>query len=559
MTSPLHFTSRSLLLALLLPGLAFGIGQTTQVSTDTNGVSGNKYSSDSAISTDGRFVVFASAASNLVSGDTNQHNDIFVKDRQSGQVTLASISSLGQQGLSDSYNPWISQDGKLVVFTSNAWNLAAGGNGLFNVYFHDMTHQTTTVLPVAPDSFGHVVSVDQYSVSADGRFVAYQSSSKLPHSGCHNQNNIFIYDRQTAKTECVSANANGEGGNNYSAYPAISADGNFISFTSFADNLVPNDTNNTGDIFVRNRITGELSRASVNSNNEESIDTSGLALGSLYPAISADGRWLAFSSTASNLVDGDTNDKRDIFVRDRLSGTTRRVNVSTAGNEATDDSYGTPSISADGRFVAFRSLATNLVVGDTNGYEDSFVHDVKTGITSRESVTSQGHERARGGGTYGHALSADGRWLAFVSRAKLLTAHDTNKTIDVYVRDRFLDTHQNADVALALTGPSSVALNTQAVYTLTVTNNGNRTADNATVISHFSHQGSLKAISTGQGSCNRAAVSVCRLDSLAPGQSVNITATVDIKGAATIDVSANAAAVDSDLGNNTQSLAVTVQ
>ncbi len=178
---------KPLYLALaLMPGFAFGIGQTTRVSVDAAGLAGNKLSADGFISANGRFVAFSSLASNLVSGDTNNHSDVFVKDRQTGQITRVSVNSLGEQGLDDSGNPWISQDGKLVAFTSYAWNLVPGGTGLSHLYFHDMTTGATTLIPVAPDSFGHIAPIVQYSVSADGRFVAYQSNSKLPNSGCKN-------------------------------------------------------------------------------------------------------------------------------------------------------------------------------------------------------------------------------------------------------------------------------------------------------------------------------------------------------------------------------------
>jgi hypothetical protein len=170
-------------------------------------------------------------------------------------------------------------------------------------------------------------------------------------------------------TERVSVDSAGNQGNDYSFYPAISADGRFVAFGSLADNLVPDDTNGTYDVFVHDRKTGATKRISVDSAGNQGNE------GSYDPAISADGRFVAFWSAADNLVPGDTNGTVDVFVHDRKTGTTKRVSVDSAGNQGNSDSYD-PAISADGRFVAFSSWANNLVPGDSNGSGDVFVHQV---------------------------------------------------------------------------------------------------------------------------------------------------------------------------------------
>ncbi|MBI4470036.1 MAG: PD40 domain-containing protein, partial [Acidobacteria bacterium] len=175
--------------------------------------------------------------------------------------------------------------------------------------------------------------------------------------------------------------------------PSISADGRFVAFESEATNLVPGDGNSAHDVFVRDRLTGVTERVSVSSTGTEAIGDQYFY--SVSASISADGRFVAFDSSATNLVPGDGNNAHDVFVRDRLTGVTERVSVSSTGTEAIGDPYdysGSASISADGRFVAFESDATNLVPGDTNKARDIFVRDRLTGVTERVSVSSTGTE-----------------------------------------------------------------------------------------------------------------------------------------------------------------------
>ena len=224
----------------------------------------------------------------------------------------------------------------------------------------------------------------------------------------------------------VSVDSAGNQGNRDSYSPSISADGRFVAFTSLASNIVPGDTNNTFDIFVRDRLTNTTTRVSVDSagNQGNSFSNS--------PSISADGRFVAFTSEASNIVPGDTNSKPDIFVRDRLTNTTTRVSVDSAGNQGNDGSN-SPSISADGRFVAFNSDASNLVPEDTNGYRDIFVRDTLTNTTTLVSVDSAGNQ----GNFFSFtpSISADGRFVAFSSFASNIVPGDTNNTDDIFVVD----------------------------------------------------------------------------------------------------------------------------
>jgi Tol biopolymer transport system component len=209
--------------------------------------------------------------------------------------------------------------------------------------------------------------------------VAFSSlASNLVPVDANGTYDVFVRDRQSGTTELVSVDSNAVQGNGDSDVPAISGDGRFVAFTSFASNLVTGDTNGFGDVFVHDRQGGTTVRVSVDSTGEQGNGESGF----LRPAISADGRFVAFHSLASNLVALDTNGTEDVFVHDRQSGTTERVSLDSAGVQGNNGSF-SASLSANGRYVTFDSVATNLVPGDTNGSQDIFIHDRDaTGFTS---------------------------------------------------------------------------------------------------------------------------------------------------------------------------------
>ncbi|MDP8958392.1 MAG: hypothetical protein M3N51_04135, partial [Actinomycetota bacterium] len=217
-------------------------------------------------------------------------------------------------------------------------------------------------------------------------------------------------------TERVSVASNGGQGDGISVDAAISADGRYVAFDSTASNLVGGDTNGAIDVFVRDRVSGTTERVSLASNEAQGNGHSG------DPDISADGRYVAFGSSAPNLVVNDFNGEGDVFVRDRSRGATERVSVAPDGTSGNDYSF--PGvISADGRYVAFWSIASNLVPGDTNGAGDVFVRDRVTGTTELVSVAkgTQGN-----GASYGPAISAGGRYVGFESDASNLVEGDTN-------------------------------------------------------------------------------------------------------------------------------------
>src|SRR3989344_1183863 len=228
---------------------------------------------------------------------------------------------------------------------------------------------------------------------------------------------MFSVAAPNGTTEMVSVASDGTQGNDVSFNSSISADGRYVVFGSYASNLVNGDTNNTDDVFIHDRQTGQTTRVSISSSGIQGNDFSTGA------SISADGRYVAFQSMASNLVSNDTNNAMDIFVHDRQTSETTRVSVASDGTEANGMSSNYATISSGGRFIGFSSEASNLVSGDTNGVWDVFIHDRQGGQTTRVSASSsgiQGNNVSAGG-----AFSADARYVTFWSQANNLVSGDT--------------------------------------------------------------------------------------------------------------------------------------
>ncbi len=416
-------------------------GANERITISSGGEQGDGTSWASTISADGRFVAFESEASNLVSGDTNDQSDIFVRERQTGVTERVSVSSGSTQGNGGSYNPSISADGRFVAFQSLATNLVSGGtNGADQIFAHDRQTGENELVSISSSGIqGNGPSFMTPSISANGRFVAFASeATNLISEDTNGVGDIFVRDREIGITERVSVSSGGIEGNDWSMNPSISADGRFVAFESWATNLVGTDTNGYLDIFVHDRETGITERVSVSSGD---IQGNGM---SEWPSISADGRFVAFVSGATNLVGGDTNGIHDLFVHDRQTGITERVSVSSGGIQANNASWAS-SISADGRFVAFMSEASNLVGGDTNGWPDIFVRDRELGTTERVSVSSSGEQ----GNAMSNvpSISADGRFVAFESEASNLVSGDTNGVKDIFIHDRQTGRNERSSIS----------------------------------------------------------------------------------------------------------------
>ena len=422
-------------------------GTTALESRSTAGIAGNGGSAAPGLTDDGRYLVFHSEASNLVGGDTNTAQDIFVRDRVGGSTTRVSVASGGAQsnGLSD--DPSISAVGRYVAFLSLATNLVAGdSNGVSDIFVHDRQTGLTTRVSVSSQGAQANGASATPLISADGRHVAFYSwANNLIASDTNAQPDVFVHDRQTGATTLVSRDSAGLQGNAGSFTPAISGDGRLVAFESLASNLVPFDGNGASDVFVHDRVTGSTNRLSLSSAGIEGNAASNRA------SISQDGNIVTFESSAVNLVAGDGNAAIDVFARDRAAATTTRLSVDSAGDQANNASQ-YAAVSGDGRVVAFQSSATDLVGTDSNGRIDIYVHDRATSATVRASLASDVASN-RDGYTHLSAcclrqLSADGRMVAFESDATNLIAGDTNLMRDIFVRDRTAATTARASVGI---------------------------------------------------------------------------------------------------------------
>ena len=279
------------------------------------------------------------------------------------------------------------------------------------------------------------------AISADGRYVAFTSSAPDLVPGNDNSGDLFqvyVRDRKLNRTEQVSVSPTGAPGRTDSLNPVISADGRYVAFSSRAENLVPGESGIREQVYVRDLKLDKTTEVSVSSGGEIPNHQS------FSPVISANGRYIAFDSQASNLVHRDRNGTEDVFVRDQKLGTTKLVSVSGKRHQANRPSF-TGGISPNGRYVAFDSAAGNLVKHDTNREVDVFVRDRKRHETKRVSVSSSGKQG--NGESFGGAMSADGRYVVFDSGSRNLVNHDTNKKDDVFVRDRKLHTTRRLSVS----------------------------------------------------------------------------------------------------------------
>jgi len=469
-------------------------GTTERVNVGVGGVQANNVAYDAYISANGRFVTFVSFASNLVSGDTNGLQDIFVRDRQLGVTTRANLSNAGAQaidapgcfpGVSGSYSPAISGDGRYVSFYACSSSVEADSVDIqWDTFLRDRVLGTTTRLglPGKPptetvalagiSADGRYLAIQDHAaiylkdqiagtgqlihhagnsysaggtiaasnvVSADGRYVAFVSAAHLAPGDPDSQYlDVFVRDTQSGTTERASIGDAGIALELDSYQPAISANGRFVSFTANFTDPTPGDGRSNTEVFVRDRESDHTERVNVSSSGAIG---NGEARESM---LSADGRFVAFVSRASNLVTGDSNDEFDVFVRDRQLGQTERISVSSTGVQANGAS-GRPVISADGRYVAFESSASNLVAGDTNVVLDVFVRDRVTGKTTRVNLTSTGAQAENYSGA--PSISADGRYVAFETAAEnFFTNYQGDSGQWIFLRDTIANTTELVSV-----------------------------------------------------------------------------------------------------------------
>lgn len=481
---------------LLLTAVA-GSQETTRVSVDSWGNEGDAASYACYVSGNGRVVAFESSASNLVPVDDNETMDVFARDLETGRVELLSVSTRGVQGNSASMGASISANGRVAVFQSYATNLVdpfqptidfgnLGGtwnpghlddkhidtDGLrapihetLQVFGHDRKSGLTFMVSVTPQGKGGNAAADQPFISPDGRYVTFRSRATDLVNGVNDgRAHIFLRDLLLGTTEVISVGTNTTSCWQYicadgdSAWGRISDGGRWVAFSSKATNLVPGDVNGVEDVFLRDRLNNVTTRISVpgipidagpfvgGKTFAPSIvypDARGLSIhdgadanweangASTAPSISYDGRYVAFQSLADNLVPGDDNATFDVFVRDRITGVVSLVSIGLQGGVGDGESY-MPVISPEGEFVRFTSQARNLVPADSNGMPDTFLRLVVPQETVRVSIDSIGQQANgpsltdTGGVSYGAGM------VVFCNGADNLIVGDTNQVSDVF-------------------------------------------------------------------------------------------------------------------------------
>ena len=420
--------------------------QTTLVS-NRFGSSGNGASSWPTVEGYGRMGVFQSEADDLVGDDTNGVMDIFAGSRCNepfvdGQLGRVSVNADGEEANGASRHPAMDQNSWFLVYESDASNLVAGDeNDCTDVFATELTGcgewspGAELVSLGASGEQGNGPSTYP-SVGGEGWIVAFQSvATNLVDDDGNDFSDIFVRDRDAGTTLRVSVGDEAEEANGPSYFPVVSGDGRYVAFLSEASNLVPDDTNGVADVFVCDLEGGTTVRVSVSSDGEQA-DGAGLG----RPAISQDGRFVAFASEADNLVESDTNESCDVFVYDQEEETTTRASIGLNGEPANGDSYG-PGFGSDGRFVTFASMATNLVSDDTNDAADVFLYDRLANAVLRVSVPGEEvlyWESDAASGEAAPVMAGDNpdTWfVAFSSEATNLVEDDLNGFSDVFVRD----------------------------------------------------------------------------------------------------------------------------
>lgn len=428
----MHHSSRSRIVSTVFACLLAGhaAGNTTElVSRSEAGVLGNAASSAPRLSADGRLTVFVSAASNLVQNDTNGVADVFVADRLAGTLRRVSIDANGAQLVRASGNPTISGDGRFVAFDCAQDGIVPfDTNGNSDVYVYELATGTVELASISHVGGASNGDALRASLSFDGSIVVFESQgTDLRVEGSNGAVQIWARDRALGTTQLVSVDSSGQPSST-SRFGCVASDGASVVFASADGALVAGDTNRTTDVFVRDLAAGATERVSVSSTLVQGDGSC-----QLDASISADGRFVAFASSSTNLVAGDTNGATDVFLRDRTLGTIVRVSVSGASTAANGASFA-PFVSSDGAFVLFTSTATNLLGGDTGSDADVYLRDVANATLELVSRAATG---LAGNGPSGvSAMSGDGRWFAFQSAASNLGVVDDNGVIDVYSVDR---------------------------------------------------------------------------------------------------------------------------
>jgi Tol biopolymer transport system component len=410
----------------------------TRINTDALGNQSNGYSGTPGWSADGRYIIFESEASNLVSGDTNGVRDIFIKDLTTGAVQRVSTSGSGVQANKESGNGSLSSNGQYAVFVSAATNLTSGdSNGVADIFIKDL--QSGAVRRIASGASGASTTSPVFSppvFSPDSRYVAFSSASEFQGvPSANGARNVYTLDLLTGAAQRVSATATGQpsefGSGDYGRI-AYSPDGRYVTFTGDRS-LSPGEKLYSSPLYMKDLQTGALQRISVDL-SKFGIASS-VRLDSITNAeFSPDGHYLAFTCGTSYLIEAfpvilGTVYEHHIFVKDLQTGAIQLASTDSSGKIGHGQSFGNAEFSPDGRYLAFSSDAYNLVSGDTNRELDIFVKDLFTGAIETITVNNV---RANKGGAL-PSFSPDGQYIVFQSRSTNLVDGDTNGSTDIFV------------------------------------------------------------------------------------------------------------------------------
>ncbi|HEX5219283.1 MAG TPA: hypothetical protein VFZ59_06920 [Verrucomicrobiae bacterium] len=463
-------------------------GSNHLISARLDGLAGGSSNSEKPVmSGDGRWIAFQSISSNLASNDVTTTLDVFLRDRQDNTTTLVSVNPVGTGGgNSASSKPSISDDGRYVTFESLANNLATNGapaSQKYGIYLRDLGNGITRfVSSLTDDGNGN-----RPVISADGRFVVYESQTNLycmeivsgtvflmttnrfgtgggngvsfnprftpdgqhcvflsfatnltEHPAAFGPSRVLVRDMETGSISLISTNRQGSATDLESLAPAISDDGAVVVFQSYDPNLVENDLNGSSDVFLRRAANGVTELLSRRATAAPPVTAMGRSAVVTSP-VSADGRFVLFASTARHLTGDDTKSLENLFVRDLWSGSNQMVSVNLDGSAAGNGFNSTPSLSGDGRWAVFQHASATIAAGDTNAFADIFMRDLWHGTNLLVS-------RAwNGGGANGFSVnprvSSNGQFVVFQSVARNIAPLDSNFSIDVFVRDLLAQTN----------------------------------------------------------------------------------------------------------------------
>lgn len=415
-------------------------GAVSLVSSDSDGNPGDASSGEGVWSPDGARIAFISSASNLVSGDTNDSGDVFLKTLATGAIQRINTDSAGNQASGGwSHSPVWSPDGTRIAFISSASNLVSGDtNDSPDVFVKTLA--TGAIQRISTNSNGDQANKGNFGAaypdwSPDGTRIVFTSDANnlVPHD-TDDIRDVFVKTLATGAIQRINTDASGHHptpGPYGTHAPTWSPDSGRIAFCSDANVLVPEDKNSTMDVFVKTLATGAITRINTAADGTPP-DHGPLTMGSCYPDWSPDGTKVAFASFATNLVPNDTNDNSDVFIKTLSSGAIKRISTDSVGNQLASGGWeGSFAWSPDGTGMILR-LGDGLVPSDNNGASDVFLKDIATEALQRLSTDSEGNQIPAG--AYDGHMSPDATRIAFTSGADNLVPNDTNSKHDLFVK-----------------------------------------------------------------------------------------------------------------------------